>query len=68
MFEAWDELSSYKMRSSGGGGVRGTCKAGANEVAGGGAVHEGAGAGFAVGATEFAGGEGADTGTGATAM
>ena len=33
---------------------------------GGGAVLEGAGAGFAVGTTEFAGGRGADTGAGAT--
>ena len=35
-FEARDELSSYKMRLSGGGGVKGPCKAGANEAAGGG--------------------------------
>ena len=36
MFEAWDELSSYKIRSSVGAGARGPFKAGANEVAGGG--------------------------------
>ena len=36
MFESWDELSSYKIRSSVGAGVTGPFKAGANEVAGGG--------------------------------
>ena len=41
-------------------------KTGANEVAGGGAVLEGAEAGFAVWATESAGGGCADTGAGAT--
>ena len=66
MFEAWDELSSYKICSSVGAGVRGPFKAGANEVAGEGATLDGAGAGFAVGATEYAGGRGADTGAGAT--
>ena len=55
------------MRSSGGGSVKGPCKAGANEVAGGGAVLVGAGAGFAVGTTESAGGGSVDTGAGATA-
>ena len=47
--------------------MRGSCKTGANKVAGGGAVLVGAGAGFAVGATESAGGGSADTGVGATA-
>ena len=64
VFEAWDELSSYKIRSSVGAGARGPFKAGANEVAGGGAILDGAGAGFAVGATESAGSRGADTGAG----
>ena len=36
MFEDWDELFSYKIRSSVGAGARGPFKAGANEVAGGG--------------------------------
>ena len=67
MFEAWDELSSYKIGSSVGAGGRGPSKAGANEVEGGGGVIlDGAGEGFAVGATESAGGRGADTGAGAT--
>ena len=48
----------------GGGGVRGPFKAGANKVEGGGAILDGAGAGFAVGTTESAGGRGADTGAG----
>ena len=43
-----DELSSYKMRSSRGAGVKGPFKAGANEVACGGAVLVEAGAGRAV--------------------
>ena len=46
--------------------ARGPFKAGANEVAGGGAILDEAGAGFAVGATESAGGRGADTVAGAT--
>ena len=50
----------------GGGGVRRPFKAGANEVEGGGAILDGAGAGLAVGITESAGGRGADTGAGAT--
>ena len=50
-FEVRDELSSYKMRSSGGGGVKGPFKTGANEVACGGAVLVGAGVGGAVGTT-----------------
>ena len=49
-----------------GAGARGPFKAGANEVAGGEAILDGAGAGFAVGATESAGGRGADTGAGVT--
>ena len=60
MFEACDGLLSYKIRSSGGAGVRGTSRAVASEVAGGGAILDGAGAGFAVGTTESAGGRGAD--------
>ena len=48
------------------GPVRGPFKAGANEVAGGGALLDGARTGFAVGATESAGGRGADTGAGVT--
>ena len=67
MFEAWDELSSFKIRSSGGGGVRGPFKTGANEVAGARAVLVGAGAEFAVRTTGSAGGGSADTGAGATA-
>ena len=51
------------MRSSGGAGVKGL---GANEVACGGAVLVGAGAGGAVGTTVFAGGRSIDTGAGAT--
>ena len=35
-FEVRDELSSFKMRSSGGAGVKGPVKTGANEVAYGG--------------------------------
>ena len=66
MFEAWDELSSYKIRSSVGAGARRPSKAGANEVAGEGAILVGIGAGFAVGTTESAGGGGADTSAGAT--
>ena len=54
------------MRSSGGGGVRGPFKAGANEVVCGGAVLVGAGAGGAVGATGSTGGGSVDTGAGAT--
>ena len=50
----------------GGGGVRAPFKAGANEVGGGGAILDGAGAGFTVGITESAGGRGADTDAGAT--
>ena len=65
MFGAWDELSSYKNTSVEA-GARGPSKAGANEVARGGAILYGAGAGFAVGSTESAGGRGADTGAGAT--
>ena len=65
MFEAWDELSSCKIRSSVGAGGRGPYKGGANEVTGGGAIIDGTGAGSAVGATESAGGRGADTGAGA---
>ena len=64
-FEARDELSLYKMRSSGGGGVKGPFKAGANEVADGGVVLVGAGAGCAVGTTESAGVGSVDTGAGA---
>ena len=45
-------------------GARGPFQAGANEVAGGGAILDLAGAGFAVGATESAGGRGADIGAG----
>ena len=67
VLEAWDELSSYRMRSSGGGGVKGPLKTRANEVAGAGAVLVGGGAEFVVRATESAGGGSADTGAGATA-
>ena len=49
-----------------GAGARRPFRAGANEVAGGGAILDGVGAGFAVGVTESAGGRGADTGTGGT--
>ena len=54
------------MRSSGGGGVKGPFKAGANDVAGGGAVLVGAGVGCAVGTTESAGSGSVDAGAGAT--
>ena len=66
MFETWDELSPYKMRSPGGAGVKGPFKTGANEVAEGRAVLVGAEVGFAVRATGPAGGGYADTATGAT--
>ena len=65
-FETWDELSLYKIRSSVGAEARGPSKVGANEVAGGREVLDGAGVGFTVRATKPAGGRGADTGTGAT--
>ena len=50
-FEVRDDLSSYKIRSSGEGGVKEPFKTGANEVACGGVVLVGAGAGGAVGTT-----------------
>ena len=56
------------MRSSGGGGVKEPFKAGANEVACGGAVLVGAGAGGAVGTTGSAGGGSVDTSAGATVV
>ena len=64
-FEVLDELSSFKMRSSGGGGVEGSFKTAANEVACGGGVLVGAGAGRAMGTTGSAGGS-VDTGAGVT--
>ena len=54
------------MRSSGGAGVKGPFKAGANEVACGGAVLVGAGAGGAVGTMGSVGGGSVDTSAGAT--
>ena len=63
--EVRDELSSCKMRSSAGAGVKGPFKAGAKEVACGGLVLVGAGAGGAVETTESAGGGSVDTGAGA---
>ena len=60
-----DELSSFKMRSSGGGGVEGPFKTGANEVACVGGVRVRTGAGRAMEATGSAGGS-VDTGAGAT--
>ena len=45
VFEAWNELSSYKIRSLVGAGGRGAFKAGANEVAGGGQPSMGPGRG-----------------------
>ena len=53
------------MRSSWGAGSKGPFKTGANEVAGGGAVLVGAGAGCAVETTKSAGGGSVDTGAGA---
>ena len=64
-FEVREELSSYKIRSSGGAGVKGPFKAGANEVARRGAVLVGAGAGGAVGTTGSAGSASVDSGAGA---
>ena len=64
--EVRDELSSFQMRSSGGAGVKGPFKAGANEVAWGGAVLVEAGAGRAVGTTGSAGGGSVGTGAGVT--
>ena len=54
------------MRSSGGAGVKGPFKTGANEVACGGAVLVGAGEGGAVGTPGSAGGGSINTSVGAT--
>ena len=66
MFEAWDELSSYKIRSSVGAGARGPFKSRGEKGRRGGAILDGAEAGFAVGATEPAGDRDADTDAGCT--
>ena len=64
-FEAKDELSSYKVRSSGGADGKGPFNTGANEVAGGGGVDSGVGAtvGYVYGATVPTDGGGGATDT-----